>query len=213
MAKGDSGGGTEGEPVVIKKYANRRLYNTATSRYVTLEQLSEMVKEGQDFKVFDAKSGDDITRAVLTQIIFEEESKGHNLLPIRFLQQLIRMYGDALQPFVPAYLETAMETFLKNQETLRDQLTSTFGTIPQFRQFDELTKQNLAMMEKAVQRFSPFNWTSGGEPAAETPSEPAPKAPGPKEPAAEERINDLLARMEAMQQQLDALAKKEKGEG
>ncbi|HBC55135.1 MAG TPA: polyhydroxyalkanoate synthesis repressor PhaR, partial [Alphaproteobacteria bacterium] len=117
MGKGDRRGSNGTEPVIIKKYANRRLYNTASSRYVTLEQLSEMVKSGEEFRVLDAKTDEDITRSVLTQIIFEEENKGQNLLPVNFLRQLIQMYGNALQPFVPSYLETAMETFLRNQET------------------------------------------------------------------------------------------------
>ena len=109
------------EPITIKKYANRRLYNTATSTYVTLEDLADMVKQGDDFLVYDAKSGEDITRSVLTQIIFEEENKGQNLLPINFLRQLIRFYGDSMQAFVPSYLEVSLENLSREQEKFRDQ--------------------------------------------------------------------------------------------
>ena len=119
------------EPITIKKYANRRLYNTATSSYVTLDDLALMVKEGNDFVVYDAKSGDDITRAVLTQIIVEEEAKGQNLLPIRFLRQLIAFYGDSLQSLVPRYLDHSMDSFAGNQDQMRTYLQSAFdGTFP-----------------------------------------------------------------------------------
>ena len=121
------GGAGKDDRVVIKKYANRRLYNTASSSYVTLEHLSDMVKQGVDFVVYDAKTNEDITRTVLTQIIFEEESKGSSLLPIQFLRQLIGFYGDSMQGFLPAYLEMSMETFSKSQENLRDQFSRTFG--------------------------------------------------------------------------------------
>jgi len=120
----------DNDVVIIKKYANRRLYNTSKSCYVTLENLAEMVREGEDFVVNDAKSGEDITRSVLAQIIFEEEAKGHNMLPTNFLRQLIGLYGDTLQSFVPSYLETSMNTFTKNQEEIRDQVNSSFGENP-----------------------------------------------------------------------------------
>src|SRR6201997_1780774 len=113
---------TKEDPVIIKKYANRRLYNTQTSTYVTLDHLAGMVKEGTEFEVRDARTGEDITRSVLTQIIFEEEAKGQNLLPIRFLRQLIRLYGDSLQSFVPGYLDLSMESFAKNQEAIRNRI-------------------------------------------------------------------------------------------
>ncbi len=115
------------EPITIKKYANRRLYNTATSSYVTLDHLCEMVKENVEFVVYDAKTGEDITRSVLTQIIFEEENKGQSMMPIRFLRQLIRFYGDSLQSFVPSYLEVSMETFSRNQEEMRKRITDVWG--------------------------------------------------------------------------------------
>src|SRR6201990_2165424 len=142
------------DPVVIKKYANRRLYNTQTSSYVTLDHLCEMVKEGVDFEVRDARTGEDITRSVLTQIIFEEEAKGQNLLPIRFLRQLIRLYGDSLQSFVPGYLDLSMESFAKNQEQMRNRIAEAFGGGSQV--LEAMTRQNLAMFERAMQMFSPF---------------------------------------------------------
>src|SRR6185312_7260384 len=141
-------------PITIKKYANRRLYNTQTSSYVTLDHLCEMVKDGVEFEVRDARTGDDITRSVLTQIIFEEENKGQNLLPIRFLRQLIRMYGDSLQAFVPGYLDMSMESFTKNQEQMRTRMAEAFGTGTQVLQ--DMARQNLAMFERAMKMFTPF---------------------------------------------------------
>src|SRR6478736_8077331 len=126
----ESGASPEGERVVIKKYANRRLYNTASSSYVTLEHLSEMVKKGVDFVVYDAKTNEDITRPVLTQIIFEEESRGQNLLPIQFLRQLIRFYGDSMQALVPSYLELSLDSFTRQQEQFRGQFSKAFGAAP-----------------------------------------------------------------------------------
>src|SRR5205814_10294369 len=144
MSSSSSGqpGGTK--PVVIKKYANRRLYNTATSTYVTLDDLSAMVKSGTDFVVYDAKTGEEITRSVLTQIIFEEENKGTNLLPIRFLRQLIRFYGDSMQAFVPGYLELSLETLAKEQDKFRQQLVETWGADP-FKAMEEQAKRNMAV--------------------------------------------------------------------
>ncbi|MEZ5897398.1 MAG: polyhydroxyalkanoate synthesis repressor PhaR [Parvularculaceae bacterium] len=143
------------EPVVIKKYANRRLYNTATSSYVTLDYLAEMVKNGQDFVVYDAKSNDDITHSVLTQIIFEEENKGQNLLPIQFLRQLIQFYGDNLQAFVPSYLEMSMDAFSKNQENMRTQIREAFGASPGYAMFEEMARQNMALFDQATKMFTP----------------------------------------------------------
>src|SRR6201992_1332624 len=155
-------------PVVIKKYANRRLYNTQTSSYVTLDHLALMVKEGTEFEVQDARSGDDITRSVLTQIIFEEEAKGQNLLPIKFLRQLIRFYGDSLQAFVPGYLDMSMESFTKNQEAMKSRVAEAFGGGTSA--LEAMTRQNLAMFERAMKMFSPF--VMPGSAAAED----APKA-------------------------------------
>src|SRR5256714_3763040 len=155
MSSSSSGqpGGTK--PVVVKKYANRRLYNTATSSYVTLDDLAQMIKEGGDFVVYDAKTGEELTRSVLTQIIVEQEQKGQNLLPISFLRQLISFYGDSVQFLVPGYLEQAMIAFAKNQEQMRNNLRATFGVFP-FGQFEEMGKQNIALFERALKMLSPY---------------------------------------------------------
>ena len=147
--------GRQAKPVVVKKYANRRLYNTATSSYVTLDDLATMIKEGGDFVVYDAKTGEDLTRSVLTQIIVEQEQKGQNLLPISFLRQLISFYGDSMQFLVPGYLEQAMVAFARNQEQMRNYLRATFGIFP-FGQFEEMGKQNMALFEQALKMLSPY---------------------------------------------------------
>lgn len=151
-------------PIKIKKYANRRLYNTATSSYVTLDHLSQMVKEGKDFVVEDAKTHEDITRSVLTQIIVEEESKGQHLLPISFLRQLISLYGDNLQWMVPNYLEYSMQAFARNQDQIRQYFQDTMSGIFPFGTLEEMSKQQMAMFERAMKMFSPF--------PDETPSSP-----------------------------------------
>lgn len=192
-------------PVVIKKYANRRLYNTQTSSYVTLDHLCEMVKEGVEFEVRDARTGEDITRSVLTQIIFEEEAKGQNLLPIRFLRQLIRMYGDSLQAFVPGYLDLSMESFTKNQEAIRSRLAEAFGGGSQA--LEAMTRQNLAMFERAMRMFTPFGMQmSRNEPESRG------NANGSAEPRAKpsEEINELKSEIEAMRRQLSELARDRK---
>ena len=189
----------DGKPTVrIKKYANRRLYNTATSSYVTLDYLAQMVREGQDFTVEDAKTGEDITRSVLTQIIVEEEAKGQNMLPINFLRQLISLYGDNLQFLVPRYLEQSMEAFAKNQEQMRTYMRESFGGIFPFDRFQEMSKQNIAFFEQAMRMWSPFR----GTPQAEGNSTAAPAKPEPK--AAD--LDDLKAQMQALQKQLETLA-------
>jgi polyhydroxyalkanoate synthesis repressor PhaR len=194
---GAEGTGAKPAPVVIKKYANRRLYNTSTSSYVTLDDLSRMVKEGHDFVVFDAKSGDDITRSVLTQIIVEEEQKGQNLLPISFLRQLISLYGDSLQWMVPRYLEQAMGAFTLNQEQMRKSLQQTFGGMFPFGKLEEMGKQNLALFEQTMKMFSPF-----GAPGAATAAKPAEKP--------EADINELNHRINTLQRQVEELTKKGK---
>jgi polyhydroxyalkanoate synthesis repressor PhaR len=188
-------------PVVIKKYANRRLYNTQTSSYVTLDHLAQMVKEGTEFEVHDARSGDDITRSVLTQIIFEEEAKGQNLLPIRFLRQLIRFYGDSLQAFVPGYLDMSMESFTKNQETMRNRIAEAFGGGTQA--IEAMTRQNLAMFERAMQMFTPFVPRRPG-------SEDEPRANGTAETKTKssEEISELKNEIEAMRKQLAELSER-----
>jgi len=143
-------------PVVVKKYANRRLYNTESSSYITLDNLAEMVRQGRDFVVYDAKTGDDITRGVLTQIIVEEEGKGHNLLPTEFLRQLIGFYGGSMQGLVPKYLEHALSSFAQHQEQMRTAMQKTMGSLFPFGNMEEVSRQNIAMMERAFSMFTPF---------------------------------------------------------
>ena len=151
-------------PVVVKKYANRRLYNTESSSYVTLEDLAAMVRQGRDFVVFDAKSGDDITRGVLTQIIVEQEGKGAHLLPTQFLRQLIGVYGGPVEALVPQYLEGAMAAFARQQDQLRRTMQDSMGALPG--PLAEMGKQNMAMFERAMSLFSPFGRGEGDEAAA-----------------------------------------------
>ena len=162
----------ERPPVVVKKYANRRLYNTESSAYITLDNLAEMVRKGRDFVVYDAKSGEDITRGVLTQIIVEEEGKGQNLLPTAFLRQLIGMYGGSMQGIVPNYLDQAMSAFAEQQETVRATVQKTMGSMTgmfPFGNLEEVSRQNVAMMERAMTMFSPF--PRGGQPAGQEPED------------------------------------------
>ena len=191
------------KPVVVKKYANRRLYNTATSSYVTLEDLAKMIKGGGDFVVHDAKTGEDITRPVLTQIIVEQEQKGQNLLPISFLRQLIGFYGDSMQFLVPGYLEQAMVSFARNQDQMRDTLRATFGLFP-FGQFEEMGKQNMALFEQALKMLSPYGDASGAEKPAAAPAAPASEPAAAQDP----RLQRLESQLDAMRRQLDALTKK-----
>jgi len=198
-------------PVVIKKYANRRLYNTQTSSYVTLDHLCEMVKAGTEFEVRDARSGEDITRSVLTQIIFEEEAKGQNLLPIRFLRQLIRLYGDSLQAFVPGYLDLSMESFTKNQEAMRTRMAEAFGGGSQA--LEAMTRQNLAMFERAMKMFTPFVPPSAraAEPEASgRPTNGGEQKGGEQKAKPSEEINELKSEIEAMRKQLAELAQQRK---
>jgi polyhydroxyalkanoate synthesis repressor PhaR len=193
------------EPVEIKKYANRRLYNTGTSAYVTLEDLAAMVKTGEDFIVHDAKSGDDITRSVLTQIIFEQENKqGQNLLPIAFLRQLIRFYGDSMQMLVPRYLEASIESFTREQEKFRQQMAQAFG-VGAFTSLDEQVRRNMEMFERAFAMFTPFARREAASAGA---------APGPDKPGANSgEIDDLKRQLDEMQRKVDRLTDKEKSGG
>src|SRR5215469_1661833 len=159
-------GSGEKPPVVVKKYANRRLYNTESSSYITLDNLAEMVRRGRDFVVYDAKTGEDITRSVLTQIIVEEEGKGRALLPTAFLRQLIGFYGDQMQSLVPRFLEQAMGAFAQQQEQMRATMQKTMGSMFPFN-MEEVGRQNMAMMERAMSLFSPFYRPS--EPASGDP--------------------------------------------
>jgi polyhydroxyalkanoate synthesis repressor PhaR len=200
------------EPVTIKKYANRRLYNTATSSYVTLDHLADMVKRGQEFNVYDAKTGEDITRSVLTQIIFEEEGKGgQQLLPIQFLRQLIRFYGDSMQALVPGYLNLSMDSFSRNHERIRDQVQSAFGGKGMLKEFESIARQNMQMFERAMRMFTPFGAlvkTREDDHRAEAPANGA-EPPPAESPARDEEIADLKAQLETMRRQLDDLVRKQ----
>jgi len=201
-----SGGGrrraAEGEPVVIKKYANRRLYNTASSSYVTLDHLADMVRDGVDFVVYDAKTNEDLTRGVLTQIIFDEESRGEqNLLPLQFLRQLIRFYGDSMQALLPSYLEMSLEGFARQRERLQKDFTGAFGGAEALERFQEQVRQNLQLFDRAMKMFSPFAYTrqEGEEPAAEKPAQAG---------SSDEALAQLKAQVEEMQRQIQKLASK-----
>jgi polyhydroxyalkanoate synthesis repressor PhaR len=191
------------EPITIKKYANRRLYNTGTSTYVTLEDLAAMVKKGEDFVVYDAKTGEEITRSVLTQIIFEQENKeGQNLLPIAFLRQLIRFYGDSMQMLVPRYLEVSIESLTREQEKFRQQLAQTFG-VGAFPSLEEQVRRNMDMFERAFAMFAPFARGQGSGPGSG-------QGKGADKPAGgggSGEMDELKRQMEEMQKRLDKLGK------
>jgi polyhydroxyalkanoate synthesis repressor PhaR len=201
---------SETDRVTIKKYANRRLYNTASSSYVTLEHLAEMVRKGTDFVVYDAKTNEDITRPVLTQIIFDEESRGQNLLPIQFLRQLIRFYGDSMQSLLPTYLEMSLDAFTRQQEQFRGQFAQAFGAAPGVGFFDEQVRQNLALFDRAMKMFSPFAYARGEEPAAGVTHGAKPPAqaagPAPVVERKDESLADLKRQVELMQAQIQKLA-------
>ena len=207
---GNSGTPSGGKPVVVKKYANRRLYNTASSSYVTLDDLATMIKEGGDFVVYDAKTGEDITRSVLTQIIVEQEQKGgQNLLPISFLRQLISFYGDSMQFLVPRYLEQAMGSFSSNQEQMRDSLRTTLGIFP-FGQFEEMGKQNMALFERTLRMLSPYGQDPAtGDAPAGTAASPAAEKTEPQ-PQQDPHLRRLEEQIEALRKQLDALGRDRK---
>lgn len=198
MAKSD-------QPITIKKYANRRLYNTGTSTYVTLEDLAAMVKEGEDFLVYDAKTGDDITRSVLAQIIFEQENKaGQNLLPTTFLRQLIRFYGDSMQMVVPKYLEQSIDTLTREQEKFRKQMANTFSGTP-FAPLEEHVRRNMEMFERTFSMFKPFTPTR----KEETPPSESESGNGSHDSG---DIDDLRRQMKDMQERLERMSREpEKG--
>jgi polyhydroxyalkanoate synthesis repressor PhaR len=197
MAKSD-------EPVIIKKYANRRLYNTGTSTYVTLEDLAAMVKAGEDFVVYDAKTNEDITRSVLTQIIFEQENKegGQNLLPINFLRQLIRFYGDSMQMLVPRYLEVSLDSLTREQSKFREQISQAFG-MGGFGAMEDQVRRNMEMFERTFAMFAPFarQGGQGGTSAPDADKEKPSSGSG-------DDINELKRQMEEMQKRLDRLGDK-----
>ena len=172
-------------PVIIKKYANRRLYNTETSSYITLDHLAAMTREGRDFKVVDAKTEEDITHTVLTQIIMEEEARGQTLLPVNFLRQLIALYGDSMQAVVPGYLEASMDSFRRNQAQFKSAVEGAFANSP----FAEIAKRNMAMFEAAAEAFKP------GAPGA---------APAP-ERSKDDEIAALKAQLASLQDKIDKL--------
>jgi polyhydroxyalkanoate synthesis repressor PhaR len=189
------------EAITIKKYANRRLYNTGTSTYVTLEDLAAMVKKGEDFVVHDAKTGEEITRQVLAQIIFEQENKeGQSLLPIAFLRQLIRFYGDSMQMLVPRYLEVSIDSLTREQEKFREQMAQAFGGSP-FGALEDQVRRNMEMFERAFAMFTPFARREGQ--VTELDKTAAPHSGG-------DEISDLKRQMEDIQKRLDRLSAKDK---
>ena len=191
-------------PITIKKYANRRLYNTATSSYVTLDHLCQMEKDGHEFVVYDAKTGDDITRSVLTQIIVEEEAKGENLLPIGFLRQLIGFYGDNMQRFLlPQYLDYTMKAFQQNQTEMQRYMSETFGNVFPFGPIEDMGKQHMAMFEKAMRMFTPAQPDSGPAPGAPSGDKPAPAAEKPAKPAEKaDQIAELRRKLDDLERKI-----------
>lgn len=198
----------DADPIVIKKYANRRLYNTATSSYVTLEHLAQMVRDGVDFQVFDAKSGEDITRQVLTHIIVEEENKGENMLPLGFLRQLISLYGDSVQAMVPGYLEQSMKAFAGNQDQIREMMEKTFSAAAgagaggnPLKAFEDMTRQNMAIFETAMKSFSPFAAPNTTQNTGQNTTKSA-------EAANEDDVDAMREQLNKLQKQLDKMSKK-----
>ncbi|GAA0611896.1 polyhydroxyalkanoate synthesis repressor PhaR [Brevundimonas kwangchunensis] len=191
-----------GDTVVIKKYANRRLYNTATSAYVTLEDLAKMVRDGTEFVVFDAKTNDDLTRQILTQIIFEEESRGEALLPVQFLRQLIGFYGGQMQSVLPSYLEMSLDSFARQQEQIRGQFTKAFGATPGAGLMDEAVKRNMALFSEAMKMWPGFGGVGAAAAARPTPQPTeAPKA------SESDPLDEMRRQMDEMRAQLDKLSK------
>lgn len=191
----DKSKGKDG-PVVVKKYANRRLYNTATSAYVTLEDLAAMVRDGVEFVVFDAKTNEDLTRQILTQIIFEEESRGEALLPVQFLRQLIGFYGGQMQGVLPSYLEMSLDAFTRQQEQIRGQFSRTFGAAPGAGLLDEAVRRNMAMFEQAMKMW----------PGMTRPAEPAPRPAAEPAAGADDALAEMRRQMDEMRAQIDRLA-------
>ncbi len=206
-------GARNGDAVVIKKYANRRLYNTSTSAYVTLDDLAKMVREGVDFVVFDAKTNEELTRQILTQIIFEEESRGQALLPVQFLRQLIGFYGGQMEGVLPSYLEMSLENFSRQQEQFRDQMTRAFGAAPATGlmgggMMEAAVKQNMAMFQNAMKMFPAFAYGATGADAPTTPAE----APGPGAESGT-ALDEMRRQMDEMRAQIDRIAAAPPGSG
>jgi polyhydroxyalkanoate synthesis repressor PhaR len=202
MADADSTNDAEQKVAVVKKYANRRLYNTGSSRYVTLDDLSRMVRQGHHFVVHDAKSGEDLTRSILTQIILEEDGKGRNLLPISFLRQLISFYDDSLRAFLPRYLELSMENFAGNQEQIRRYIEGTLGRFFPMNQFEDMARQNMALFQRAASLLNPM---TGAEGERDPQAAAGTGAPGNDAHDTSAQIRELNARIEALQKQLGEL--------
>ena len=211
MVESAGAGRASADTVTIKKYANRRLYNTATSSYVTLDTLCDMVRNDDDFVVVDAKSGDDITRQVLTQIIVEQEAKGQNMLPLSFLRQLIQLYGDNVQAFVPRYLELTMETFARNQGDIRARMNDAFGGMMPVEDLEAMTERNVRLMKRTMEMFAGVpagqagaapNAASGGD--AGDDADGAASGDSGGDGAAD--VGAVMDRLDKMQQQLDALS-------
>ncbi len=201
------------QSVVIKKYANRRLYNTETSTYVTLDDLAGMVRSDRDFVVFDAKTGDDLTHAVLTQIIVDQESKGQTMLPIPFLRQLIRFYDDSIARMVPGYLQFSLEALVQEQEKFRTQFAGAFGSpTAAFEVYQDQARRNIAIFEQAMQIWSPFAKAKAAAEAAEAASKgttgtgTATIKPAAAPPATRDELSELKAQLAAMQQKIERLA-------
>jgi len=191
-----------GEPIIIKKYANRRLYNTETSSYVTLDHLADMIKSGEEFVVRDAKAGDDITRAVLTQIIFEKETRDDNMLPLSFLRQLIGLYGDSLQTMVPTYLQNAMEVLTRYQSQIKQATSDRTDATNLLPIFEEITRQNIALFEQSMRIFAPEAQPEHAESPGQDKAESGDKAAAAKD----EEIADLQSQLAALKEKVDALS-------
>ena len=193
-------GNGEQKVVVVKKYANRRLYNTGSSSYVTLDDLSRMVRQGRHFVVHDARTGEDLTRSILTQIILEEDGKGRNLLPIGFLRQLISFYDDSLRAFLPRYLELSMENFAGNQEQIRRYIEGTLGRFFPMNQFEDMARQNMALFQRAANMLNPL---SNADPAAGQATDDSAASKEARDTSIQ--IKELNERIEALQKQLGEL--------
>lgn len=198
--------------VVIKKYANRRLYNTSTSSYVTLEDLAQMVRQGVDFVVYDAKTNDDLTRQILTQIIFEQENRGEAMLPVQFLRQLISFYGDKVQAVLPSYLEMSLDNFTRQQEEFRQQFSRAFtpaqgAPLMGAGLMEEAVKQNMAMFERAMRVFPGFGYGQSEHASPRPTSAPHNGDSAEKPAAAQDDLAEMRRQMDAMREQLDRLAK------
>jgi polyhydroxyalkanoate synthesis repressor PhaR len=191
-----------GDTVIIKKYANRRLYNTATSAYVTLDDLARMVREGVEFQVFDARSNEELTRQVLTQIIFEEETRGEALLPVQFLRQLIGFYGGKMQGVLPSYLEVSLDSFARQQEQFQSQMTRAFAAAPGGALLEEAAKRNVAMFQEAMRMFTPFGYARAGGEAAPA-GDVTPAAPR----GGDETLAEMRREMDEMRDRLDRLSR------